>query len=118
VFRRDSLDRLIQWLRENWVLVAGAASLALAGIFMVQYGPERGLLPPFWRAIATLGFGSALIAGGEVIRRHFGDETMGGMQYLPSALAGAGLIVLFAGVLPALVMYDLIGPGPALVGLC
>ncbi|WP_114285365.1 DUF2339 domain-containing protein [Candidatus Halocynthiibacter alkanivorans] len=117
VFRRDSVDRLIQWARENWVLVAGAASLALAGIFMVQYGAERGFLTPFWRVMATLGFGSALIGGGEVIRRRFGDETTGSMQYLPSALAGAGLIVLFAGVLSARVMYDLIGPGAALAGL-
>lgn len=118
VFREETLNTLVQWLRENWVLVAGAASLALAGVFMVQYGAENGLLTPFWRVMAALGFGATLIGGGEVIRRRFDDEAEGSLQYLPSALAGAGLIALFSGVLAARGMYDLIDPGSALAALC
>ncbi|NRB15999.1 MAG: DUF2339 domain-containing protein [Rhodobacteraceae bacterium] len=118
VFKPATYDALSQWLRENWVLVAGAASLALAGVFMVQYGAENGLLTPFWRVMGAVGFGAALIFGGEVIRRRFGDETAGSMIYLPSALAGAGLIALFSGVLAARAMYDLIDPGSALAVLC
>lgn len=118
VFRRETIDDLSQWLRENWVLAAGAASLALAGIFMVQYGAEKGLLTPFWRVMAALTFGAALVVSGEVIRRRFGDETTPAMQYLPSALAGAGLIVLFAGTLSARVMYGILEPGSALAALC
>lgn len=118
VFRRETLDTLSQWLRENWVLAAGAASLVLAGVFMVQYGAENGLLSPFWRVMAALAFGAILIVGGEVIRRRFGDDATHAMQYLPSALAGAGLIVLFVGTLSARVMYGIIEPGSALAALC
>lgn len=118
VFRQDILNSLSHWLRANWVLAIGAASLALAGVFLVQYGAENGLLTPFWRVMAALGFGFALIIGGEVLRRRFGDDTPGTMQHLPSALAGAGLIALFSGILSARAMYDLIAPGPSLAALC
>jgi uncharacterized membrane protein len=118
VFQEDNYKKLSQWLRENWVLASGAASLALAGIFMVQYGAEHGLLTPFWRVMAALGFGAALIAGGEVIRRRSGDEAEGSVQYLPSALAGAGLIALFSGILAARAMYGLLDPGAAFAALC
>ena len=118
VFKPDTYDALGQWLRENWVLVAGAASLALAGVFMVQYGAENGLLTPFWRVMAALAFGAILVIAGEVFRRRFGDEVEGSMQYLPSALAGAGLIALFSGILSARAMYGLIDPVSALAALC
>lgn len=111
VMRHDLVEQLTAWMRDNWVLVTGAASLALAGVFLVQYGAEHGLLTPFWRVMAALGFGGILIAGGEVIRRRFGDESEGAAQYLPSALAGAGLVTLFAGVLSARMLYGLIDPG-------
>lgn len=119
VLRADLFDRLGTWLRDNWVLAAGAASLALAGIFLVQYGAEHGLLTPFWRVMTALGFGAALIAGGEVIRRRHGDEGAGPAQFLPSALAGAGLITLFSSVLASRVLYGLVEPGTtfSLLGL-
>lgn len=119
VMRQELLEQLTAWMRDNWVLVTGAASLALAGVFLVQYGAEHGLLTPFWRVMTALGFGAILIAGGEVIRRRFGDESEGAAQYLPSALAGAGLVTLFAGVLSARMLYGLIDPGAtfALLGV-
>ena len=121
VFNADKLAGLSTWLRENWVLAVAAASLAFAGLFMVQYGVEHGLLTPFWRVMAALGFGAALIGAGEWIRRRHGDGEAGGdpaTAFLPSTLSGAGLIVLFAGALSARVLYDLISPGTALAGLC
>ncbi len=121
VFTAEKLDRLTDWLRVNWVLAVAAASLAFAGLFMVQYGVEHGLLTPFWRVMSALGFGAALIMAGEWIRRRHGDSEEDGdpaTAFLPSTLSGAGLIVLFAGVLSARVLYDLISPGTALAGLC
>ncbi|MEO1452443.1 MAG: DUF2339 domain-containing protein [Pseudomonadota bacterium] len=117
VFRQDRIAEAFQWLKANWVLAAGAASLSLAGIFLVQYGMERGLLTPFWRVMAAIAFGAALMAGGEYMRRRFGDDTDGAAQFLPSALSGAGLLTLFAAVLSARVLYDLIGVGQAFAGL-
>ncbi|MEP2718854.1 DUF2339 domain-containing protein [Pseudophaeobacter sp.] len=117
VLRGDLFEVLSFWLRDNWVLVAGSASLALAGVFMVQYGVDNGLLTPFWRVMSALGFGGALVAGGEVVRRRHGDVAEGAAQHLPSALAGAGLITLFAGLLSARVMYGLIDPGTCFAAL-
>ncbi|MEO9824058.1 MAG: DUF2339 domain-containing protein [Paracoccaceae bacterium] len=117
VFRQETMDAFSTWLKENWVLAAGAASLSLAGVFLVQYGAERGYLTPFWRVMAAIVFGSILLAGGEIIRRRFGGDTSGATQFLPSALSGAGLITLFAAVLSARMLYDLITPGQAFVGL-
>ncbi|SLN15400.1 hypothetical protein PEL8287_00655 [Roseovarius litorisediminis] len=117
VFRADKAAALGDWLRDNWALAVAGVSLALAGVFMVQYGVEKGLLTPFWRVMGALGLGTALIAGGEGIRRRYGDETQGTSQYLPSTLSGAGLVALFAGVMAAHVLYGLISPGTALAGL-
>ncbi|MFZ7090340.1 DUF2339 domain-containing protein [Primorskyibacter sp. 2E233] len=117
VFRRERFAALSSWLRENWFYVAAAVSLALSGIFLVQYGIENGLLPPEARVAAALAFGAALIGAGEYIRRRFGDDEDSTTAYLPSVLSGAGMVSLFGGVLAARMLYGLIGPGPAMVGL-
>lgn len=108
---------LMAWARANWALAVAGVSLALAGVFMVQYGVEQGLLTPFWRVMGALTLGAALIASGERLRRRYGDEAAGAVTGLPSVLSGAGLIALFSGVLAARGLYDLIGPGVALAGL-
>lgn len=118
VFRRELLGGLSRWLRENWVLAIGSASLAFAGLFLVQYGVEHGLLTPFWRVTGAAILGAALIAGGEAIRRRYGDDAENSVKYLPSALSGAGLITLFIAVLAARAMYGLLEPRPTLAALC
>jgi len=108
---------LMGWMRQNWFYAIAALSLALAGVFFVQYGIENGYLTPFWRVMGALGLGAALIAAGEWIRRRSGDEEGSHTANLPSVFSGAGLVALFAGVLAARQMYGLIGPEMALVGL-
>lgn len=117
VLRADRMSALMAWVRGNWALAVAGVSLALAGVFMVQYGVEQGLLTPFWRVMGALVLGSTLIVAGERLRRRYGDEAAGAVTGLPSVLSGAGVIALFAGVLAARGLYDLIGPGVALVGL-
>lgn len=113
----SAIARLALWLRDNWFYAVAAVSLALAGIFLVQYGIETGLLTPAARVIAALVFGAALIAAGETIRRRFGDTEESATAYLPSVLSGAGLVSLMGGVLAGRLLYDLIAPGPALGAL-
>ncbi|MEM9580670.1 MAG: DUF2339 domain-containing protein, partial [Pseudomonadota bacterium] len=107
VFNAERLAGGITWLRENWFLGVAAVSLALAGIFLVQYGAEQGLLTPFARVMGALGLGAALIAGGEGVRRRYGDES-GTMRALPSTLSGAGIVTLFAAVLSARHLYGML----------
>lgn len=122
VFHRELTASFVTWIRDNWVLAVAIASLAFAGLFMVQYGVEHGILSPPWRIAGALAFGAALMIAGEYLRRRFGDADDRARnyatEYLPSALAGAGLVVLFAAILSARVLYELIAPGTALAGLC
>lgn len=115
VLRADRVAGLWHWLRGNWALAVAGVSLALAGVFMVQYGVEQGLLTPRARILGALGLGAALVLGGEVIRRRHGDGARA--AGVPSVLAGAGIVTLFAAVLAARALYGLIGPGLALGGL-
>ncbi|UWR23361.1 DUF2339 domain-containing protein [Sulfitobacter sp. S190] len=113
----DALAAFGPWLQQNWFYAVSALSLALAGIFLVQYGMENGLLPPAARVAAALAFGAALIGAGEFIRRRFGDGEDMRTAYLPSVFSGAGIVTLFAGVLSARMLYELIGPNAAMIGM-
>ena len=106
----DVMERFGAWLRENWVYAVSGVSLALAGIFLVQYGAERGLLPPGLRVLAALTFGAALVGAGEWVRRRHGDGEGVATAYLPSLLSGAGIVSGFAAIVAARAMYGLIGP--------
>ena len=116
VFRSDRVAALGAWVRGNWIYIVSAASLGLAGIFFVQYGMERGLLPPGLRVMVAIAFGAALIAAGEWIRRRHGDEGDTPTLYLPSVFSGAGLVSIFAATLAARHLYGLIGPETAFAG--
>ncbi len=117
VLTPERMSALIGWIKENWFYAIAALSLALSGVFFVQYGIENGYLTPFWRVMGALGLGAALIVAGEWIRRRTGDEDDSHTAYLPSVFSSAGLVALFAGVLAARQMYGLIGAEMALVGL-
>ncbi|WP_424832817.1 DUF2339 domain-containing protein [Ruegeria sp.] len=117
VLRQDRFAALGAWMRDSWFYAVSALSLALAGIFLVQYGVENGLLPPSARVLAALAFGVVLIIAGEIVRRRFGDGESSATAYLPSVFSGAGLVTLFGGVLAARQLYGLIGAEAALVGM-
>ncbi len=108
--------RLVAWARMNWIYAVSAASLGLAGIFFVQYGVERGLLPPGLRVLAAIAFGLVLIGAGEWIRRRHGDEGPTSTVLLPSVFSGAGLVSIFAATLAARHLYGLITPEVAFAG--
>lgn len=117
VLNKERKDALIAWLMQNWFYAVSAVSLALAGIFLVQYGIEQGLLPPWLRVTAAISFGATLIAAGEYIRRRFGDTEDSATAYLPSTFSSAGIVTLFAAILSARALYGLIGAEVAIVGM-
>ncbi|WP_299547052.1 DUF2339 domain-containing protein [uncultured Tateyamaria sp.] len=110
-------QRFGTWLVANWFYAVSAVSLALAGLFLVQYGIENDLFPPTARVLAALAFGGALIGGGEVIRRRFGDSPDAATAYIPSVFSGAGLVSLFGGIAAARLLYELIGVEVAFAGM-
>ncbi len=117
VFKPEFRENITVWLQKNWFFAVAAASLALAGVFLVQYGVEKGLLSPGLRVIAAISFGLILIGVGEYVRRKLGSDEEGSFALLPSVFSGAGLVSMFAGVISARMMYGLIGPEMAFIGL-
>ena len=115
VLRPDRAAAFAAWMQRNWIYVVSATSLALAGVFLVQYSVQNGFLPPAARVIAAYLFGAALIAAGEWLRRHKGDGEGSDTAYLPSVFAGAGIVTLFAAAIAAQQLYALIGPNLAFV---
>lgn len=117
VFSNENFIALIPWIIQNWFYVVSSASLALAGVFLVLYGMEQGILPPHVRIIASVIFGAALIGCGEYLRRRFGDEEANSVFNLPSTFSGAGIVVLFGSVLAARLIYGFINSELALGSL-
>jgi uncharacterized membrane protein len=93
---------------------AGGITLAVAGVLLVKYSIDAGLLSPAVRVVLGLLFGAGLIGGAEAILRaqiHVRDERV------HQALAGAGIASLYASVLAASSLYHLVSPTVAFGGL-
>ncbi len=93
---------------------AGGIALAIAGIFLVRYSIEAGLITPVVRVILSFLFGLALIAGAEAAYR-FEDKVRD--ERVRQALAGAGIATLFGAFYLAGTSYGLIGATAAFIGL-
>jgi len=94
----------IDW--ERWIGVRGAAAvagilLALAGLYFVRYSIEAGWLAPPVRVALGLVAGIAALAVSEVLRRR-------GYPDASNGLAGGGVVVLYAAVWAARILYALI----------
>jgi hypothetical protein len=101
----------IDW--ERWVGVRGAAVLggvvlALAGLYFFRYSIEHGLIPPWLRVVVgtLLGLGCMLCAEWKARARY---------AVTADALAGAGVVILYAAFWAARVLYDLVGTEIAFV---
>ncbi|HEX6200971.1 MAG TPA: DUF2339 domain-containing protein, partial [Thermoanaerobaculia bacterium] len=99
----------IDW--ERWIGVRGAAVLggilfALAGLYFVRYAVESGWLAPPVRVALGLLAGLGAVMGSEVLRRR-------GYEPTANALAGGGVVVLYASVWAAHTLYGLIPAGVA-----
>lgn len=93
---------------------AGGVTLAVAGVFLVRYSIERGLITPLLRVIMAFLFGFGLLAGAEAAHR-FRDRIAD--VRVEQALAGAGLATLYAAFYLAGRQYGLIGQTLAFLGL-
>jgi uncharacterized membrane protein len=92
----------------------GGFALAIAGIFLVRFSIEAGLLTPAVRVGLSFVFGLALLAGAEAAFRL--EERLRDPR-VRQALAGAGLATLYGAFYLAGTAYGLIGAGAAFVGL-
>lgn len=110
----DLAARFGRWLKANWIYPVAGLALVMAAVFLVQYSIEKGLLSPELRIGLALALGAALIVGGEVLRRRWGEALAG---LAPATLAGAGSFTLFAAILAAHHLYAMLGAQSALIAL-
>jgi len=79
----------------------GGVALALAGLLFFKYSIEHGLIPPWLRVVLGTLVGVACIAGSEWrLRREYARTA--------DALAGAGMVVLYAAFWAASIRYGLV----------
>jgi uncharacterized membrane protein len=102
------LNLATQHLRENWMAWLGGTCLGLAGIFMVVYTIEQGLLDPASRIVLSALGGLALWTAAELLRRRLLEPVS-----VFAAMAAGGSITLFATTLAAVHLYEFIGLGSA-----
>jgi uncharacterized membrane protein len=96
-------------LTARWGVWLGAAALVLAGVFLVRYAVDQGLLGPIPRCILAALLGVALIVAAEWLRR---QEVLrpGITDQAAPGLAAGGVAVLFGAAYGAGVLYELVPP--------
>ncbi|MCB1669476.1 MAG: DUF2339 domain-containing protein [Gammaproteobacteria bacterium] len=102
---RQNPPAWIASVKEQWMIWLGGLSVSLAGIFLVRYSIEQGLLGPAARVTLAVLTGLALHGAAEWLRRH-----NKGHYNAFAALAGGASIMLYAALLAALLLYQLLPP--------
>jgi hypothetical protein len=98
-----------RWLAGRLLIWIGGAALFVAGILLIRYSIEVGLVTPAARMIGAGVFGLLLVALSEYARGgRLADDPR-----VHQALAGAGLAILYATPYASYVLYQLIGTGAA-----
>jgi uncharacterized membrane protein len=97
LFERLVGGRLLIWI--------GGIALAVAGVLLVRFSMQIGLITPAVQMLMAGAFGIALLVAGEVARRRPGVTVD---PRVAQALVGAGIVVLYATPYGALILYGLI----------
>ncbi|MES2627115.1 MAG: DUF2339 domain-containing protein [Pseudomonadota bacterium] len=100
----DQLAAGMKMLKDNWMSWLGGICVGFAGIFLARYSIEQGLLGPAARIVIGLISGVGMHVGALWLHRSRGAHSA------LAALAAGGSITLFAALLSALHMYQLISP--------
>lgn len=97
---------------------AGGLTLAIAGVLIVRYAIDAGffarIFTPGVQIVAGVLFGLGLIGGAEYAWR---NEAKLRDVRVPQALSGAGIATLYAAIMVAANVYQLIGPLLAFLAL-
>jgi uncharacterized membrane protein len=97
-------DRALANFKANWVIWLAALSLALGGLYFIQYSIENNLIPPSVRlGIAAL-FGFGLLVFANHLRSKPFVE-LHGFYSVPAAFAGAAVAILFGTALATHMLY-------------
>ena len=106
-FLKSGAQRRPGWfasVRDNWMIWLGGICVGLAGVFLVKYSMDAGLLGPKQRVVLACIAGISLHGVAEWLRRKTGE-----CHPAFAALAGGASIILYAAMLAALHLYNLLG---------
>lgn len=106
-----------QALAGRWFVWIGGVAIAIGGLLFVKYAYDQGLISPQLQIILGIVFGFVLILLGAIVRGRAPAEEGASPDYVPAALSGAGLAVLFAAIFAAYARYELVEPATAFFGL-
>lgn len=108
---RETLGGFFErWVGGRLMIWVGGIALAIAGVLLVRYSIQIGLItPPVQMGMAAL-FGLTLLGLGELARSR-ADWSVD--RRVAQALVGAGIFVLYATAYGSLVVHQLIGNGTA-----
>ena len=106
-------------ITSRWFVWVGAVALALAGLFLVKYSIDYGLLTPRMRVAAGFILGLALMAAGEWLRRRPLERAIAAVNpdHVPGALVSGGLFSAYAAIYAGYALFGFIVPLVAFVGL-
>lgn len=106
-------------ITSRWFVWVGALALALAGLFLVKYAIDFGLLTPRMRIAAGFVFGLALMAAGEWLRQRPLARAIAAVRpdYVPGALVSAGLFAAYTAIYAGFALFDFILPLVAFLAL-
>lgn len=90
----------------------GAIAIVFAVVFLVRHAIEMDWLGPVVQCILGSVIGVALIAVGELLRRHPFEQRVAALKpsFITPALVAAGVSALFISVYAAYGVYDLLAP--------
>lgn len=90
----------------------GALAVVLSVVFLVRHAIEMNWLGPAVQCILGSLIGLALIAGGELLRRHPFEQRVAALKpsFITPALVAAGVSALFVSIYAAYGAYDLLPP--------
>ena len=108
-----------QALASRWFVWIGGIAIAIGGLLFVKYAYDEGLIPPAMQIFLGLLLGGALVAAGEGLRKKPLAQLPAGFppDYVPQALAAAGLTIAFGSIYASYALYELVAPLTAFIGL-
>ena len=106
-------------ITSRWFVWVGAVALALAGLFLVKYSIDYGLLTPRMRVAAGFMFGLGLMAAGEWLRQRPLQRAIAAVRpdHVPGALVSGGLFSAYTAIYAGYALFGFIAPPVAFVGL-
>ena len=97
-------DRLKKSAQQHWMIWLGGICVGLAGVFMVGYSIEQGILGPMARIVLSLLAGLALHGLAEYLHRSQGQNTVF------ASLAGGASIILYSALFATFRLFPDVPP--------